>query len=144
VDRGRRAVKRHLISDGLGTPLGATLSAANINDYGFLLPLLDKLSGCAAPAGCRVLADRGYDAKAVRAGIEARGFQPHIPERNRPGQGRRRDTLARQRSVIERTFSWLSWMRRLATRWERHDHLYLAFLLLGCANLCWRRLKHTF
>jgi hypothetical protein len=31
-------------------------------------------------------------------------------------------------------------MRRLATRWERRDDLYLALLTLGCAIVCWRRL----
>jgi transposase len=90
-----------------------------------------------------VLADRGYDAAAVREGISERGYRPRIAQRNRPGQGRKRDSQARQRSPIERTFSWLSWMRRLATRWERRDDLYLAFLRLGCAVLCWRRIDKS-
>jgi len=34
-------------------------------------------------------------------------------------------------------------MRRLATRWERRDDLYLAFLTLGCAVVCWRRLARS-
>jgi transposase len=144
VDRGRSATKRHLITDGQGVPLAVSLSAANVNEYGALLPLLDQVAGGEHGAGRLVLADRGYDAKAVRAGISARGFEPRIAARNRPGQGRKRDSLARERSVIERTFAWLSWMRRLATRWERRPELYLAFLRLGCAIVCWRRLQHAF
>jgi transposase len=116
------------------------LTAANINDYGQLLPLLDRVR---VEPGRQVLADRGYDSRAVREGISARGFEPRVAQRNRPGQGRRRDSLARERSVIERTFAWLSTMRRLATRWERRDDLYLGFLLLGCAIVCWRRLRTT-
>jgi transposase len=141
VDRGRTATKRHLITDGRGVPLAVSLSAANVNEYGALLPLLDQVAGGEHGDGRLVLGDRGYDAKAVREGISARGFEPRIAARNRPGQGRKRDSLARERSAIERTFSWLSWMRRLATRWERRPELYLAFLRLGCAIVCWRRLQ---
>ena len=116
MDRGRTATKRHLITDGEGLPLAAAISAANVNDYGALLPLLDAVAAGEHGHGRLVLADRGYDAEAVREGVRRRGFEPRIAARNRPGQGRRRDSLARERSVIERTFSWLSSMRRLATR----------------------------
>jgi transposase len=143
VDRGRTATKRHLITDGGGLPLRPALSAANVNDYGQLLPLLDAVAGGKAGRGRLVLADRGYDSSAVREGVLARGFEPRIAARNRPGEGRRRDSLARERSAIERTFSWLSSMRRLATRWERRADVYLAFLTLGCAIVCWRRLAQA-
>ena len=140
MDRGRTATKRHLITEGRGLPLGVALTAANVNDYGQLLPLLD---GIAVEPGRQVLADRGYDSKQVREGISERGFEPRVARRNRPGEGRKRDSLARERSTIERTFAWLAAMRRLATRWERRDDLYLGFLLLGCAIVCWRRLRRA-
>lgn len=105
------------------------------------MPLLDQLE--LAGEGRQVLADRGYDSRAVREGISSRGFEARVAQRNRPGQGRKRDSLARERSAIERTFAWLSYMRRLATRWERRAELYLGFLLLGCAIVCWRRLRRT-
>jgi transposase len=123
--------------------LAVTITAANVNDYGLLLPLVDEVWGEREGDGREVLADRGYDAKAVRDGLSARGFSPRVSQRNRPGQGRKRDFQARERSVIERTFAWLSWFRRLAIRWERRDELYLAFLQLGCALVCWRRLQKT-
>lgn len=143
MERGRSACKRHLICDGQGLPLAVSLTAANVNDYGQLLPLLDVAAGGEPGQGRLVLADRGYDSRAVRAGIEARGYQPRIAVRNKHGEGRRRDSLARERTAIERTFAWLSYMRRLAIRWERRDELYLAFLTLGCALVCWRRLART-
>ena len=123
--------------------MAVTITAANVNDYGLLLPLLDEV--CAAQEGDRrqVLADRGYDAKAIRDGISERGFEPRISERNRPGEGRKRDSQAKERTAIERTFGWLSWFRRLATRWERRPELYHAFLQLGCAIVCWRRLQKS-
>jgi transposase len=140
VDRGRKASKRHLIVDGRGVPLAVAVTAANVNDYGQLLPLVDQAGGGAHGDGRLILADRGYDSRAVRDGIRARGYEPRIPTRNRRGQGTTHDTLARERSVIERTFAWLSYMRRLAIRWERRDDLYLALLNLGCAIVCWRHL----
>lgn len=143
MDRGRTACKRHLIVDGQGVPLEVALSAANVNDYGQLLPLLDAASAGLHGQGRQVLADRGYDSRAVREGIRARGYEPRIAVRNKHGEGRKRDSLARERTAIERTFAWLSYMRRLTTRWERRADLYLAFLTLGCAIVCWRRLPHA-
>jgi transposase len=143
VDRGRTACKRHLIVDGRGLPLAVAVTAANVNDYGQLLPLVDAAGGGVHGGGRVVLADRGYDSRAVRAGILARGYEPRIAVRNKHGEGRKRDSLARERTAIERTFSWLSYMRRLATRWERRADLYLAFLTLGCAIVCWRRLARA-
>ena len=87
MDRGRTATKRHLITDGQGLPLAVALTAANVNDYGQLLPLLDALQRPPAGGeGCQVLADRGYDAKAVREGIVARGFEARVSQRTGPGR----------------------------------------------------------
>jgi transposase len=46
----------------------------------------------------------------------------------------------RWRWVVERTFAWLHNLRRLRIRYERDDQLHLAFMLLGCAVVCQRRL----
>jgi transposase len=142
VDRGRSACKRHLITDAGGVPLAVALTAANVNDYGQLLPLLDQIGG-RVPAGSQVLADRGYDSASVRDGISERGHHPRVAQRNRRGQGRRRDSQARERSLIERTFAWLSHLRRLAIRYERRPDIYLAFLKLGCCVIAHRRLNRS-
>jgi transposase len=123
--------------------LAVAAGPANLTDNGGLLPLLDLWRGGRLGDGRQVLADRGYDSQAIRVGVLERGYTPRIAKRGRPGQGRRADTQARERSVIERTFAWLSYFRRLATRWERRGELYLAFLQLGCALVCWRRLERT-
>ena len=41
---------------------------------------------------------------------------------------------------MERTFAHLHNLRRLRTPYERSDQLHLAFMLLGCAVVCQRRL----
>jgi hypothetical protein len=35
----------------------------------------------------------------------------------------------------------LRWFRRLRIRWEIRDDIHLAFVTLGCAIICWRRLR---
>ena len=51
--------------------------------------------------------------------------------------------LGTQRWVVERAFAHLHWCRRLRIRWEIRDDIHEAFLILGCALLCWRRLNAT-
>jgi transposase len=48
--------------------------------------------------------------------------------------------LGKERWVVERTFAWLHNLRRLRTRYERCAELHLAFMLLGCAVVCQRKL----
>jgi hypothetical protein len=42
---------------------------------------------------------------------------------------------------VERAFAHLHWFRRLRIRWEIRDDIHEAFLALGCALICWRRMK---
>jgi transposase len=45
------------------------------------------------------------------------------------------------RWVVERTFAWLHFFRRLRLRWERRPEPHEAFLHLGCAVICQRYLR---
>ena len=49
--------------------------------------------------------------------------------------------LGTQRWVVECAFAHLHWFRRLRIRWEIRDDIHEAFLTLGCALICWRRLN---
>jgi len=49
--------------------------------------------------------------------------------------------LGKRRWVVERTFAWLHFFRRLRLRWERRPELHEAFLHLGCAVICQRYLR---
>jgi hypothetical protein len=54
----------------------------------------------------------------------------------RHGSGR-----GRYRWVVEQAIALLHWFRRLRIRWEIRDDIHGAFLTIGCAIICWRRLK---
>ncbi|GAA2928822.1 hypothetical protein GCM10010446_11670 [Streptomyces enissocaesilis] len=46
------------------------------------------------------------------------------------------------RRVVEGAIALLHWFR-LRIRWEVRDDIHHAFVTLGCAVICWRRLRTT-
>ncbi len=143
VDRARAGSKHHLITDAGGIPLAISLTGGQRNDVTQLLPLIDGVGPVAGKPGRprrraeRLLADRGYDHEKYRRELRRRGVKPLIARRgSEHGSG-----LGRERWVVERTFAWLHNLRRLRIRYERSAELHLAFMLLGCAVVCQRRLS---
>ncbi len=49
--------------------------------------------------------------------------------------------LGVHRWVVEGAIALLHRFRRLRIRWEIRDDVHQAFITLGCAIICWRRLK---
>jgi transposase len=88
----------------------------------------------------QLYADRGYDHDTYRRQVRVKGIQPVIARRGIPhGSG-----LGVYRWVVEQTVALLHWMRRLRIRWEIRDDIHEAFLTLGCAIICYRRLIGSF
>jgi transposase len=84
-----------------------------------------------------VIADRGCDHDKYRRELWGRGVKPIIARRGSAHGSR----LGARRWVVERTFAWLHFFRRLRVRWERLPGLHEAFMSLGCAVVCWRYLR---
>lgn len=143
MDRGKPGSKHHLIVDARGTPLAALLSAGNRHDSRLLGPLLRALPAVRGRRGrprrwpVKLHADKGYDFARCRRECARRGITPRIARRGVESPER----LGRHRWVVERTLAWLARYRRLAVRYERLASMHLAFLTLGCALVCWKRLK---
>jgi len=142
VDRGRAGSKRHLITDGHGTPLAVLLTGGNRNDVTRLIPLLDAVPPVRGRVGRprrkrdSLFADRGYDHDIYRDQVRDRGIVPAIARRGtRHGTG-----LDTYRWVVERTFAWLHGFRRLRVRWERRADIHEAFLKLACCLITHRQL----
>lgn len=90
-----------------------------------------------APPSDRVYGDRGYDHDKYRDQVRALQITPVIARRGTEhGSG-----LGVYRWVVEGTIALLHWFRRLRIRWQRRDDIHQAFITLGCAIICWRRLK---
>ncbi len=91
----------------------------------------------AVPAECPVEAagaDRSYDSDAIRSDLEAQGIEPVIPPRSNRKQAIRYDkSKYRRRNMVERLISRLKQFRRVATRYDKLDGTFLAFIHLTAA-----------
>jgi transposase len=83
-----------------------------------------------------LLADTAYDSRAFRGNVQNIGAEPVIhanPTRKHPFRHSRRKYKLRNR--IERCFNKLKHFRRFATRYDRRDIHFLAFIHLAAAML---------
>ena len=142
VDRGKTGSKHHLIVEAHGIPLAVTLTGGNRNDVTQLIPLIEAVPPIRGKRGQplrrprRIYADRGYDHD-VYGRVRRLQITPVIARRGTEhGSG-----LGVHRWVAEGTIALLHWFRRLRVRWEIRDDIHQAFVTLGCAIICWRRLK---
>ncbi len=122
-------------------PLAALLSEGAAYDGAYLHPLLAEVKiaqkrGRPKTKPKQIVADKGYDAAALRSKLRKRGIRAMIPEK-RLAQGRKRrkkgphyrfdkDTY-KKRAAIEQSIGWLKEYRRIATRFEK---LALSFLTM--------------
>jgi transposase len=132
-----------VITDGGGIPRAATLTGGNRHDVTHLIPLIEAIPPVRGRRGRprqrpgQVYADRAYDHDKYRTLVRAKGIEPVIARRGTPhGSG-----LGVYRWVVEQAIALLHWFRRLRIRWEIRDDIHEAFLTIGCAIICWRRLK---
>lgn len=120
--------KIHMAVDGRGRPLRVILTPGQRGDVTQAPALLAGLT----PK--RVLADKAYDAKALRrliAGMNAEAVIPCNPTRK---------VLIpydfeayKARNLIERCFNRLRHFRRIATRYDRRAANFLGFVLIAAA-----------
>ncbi|MCP1446323.1 transposase [Pseudomonas sp. GGS8] len=141
-----------MLSDANGTPLRFVLSDGQASDISYAQPLLDDVSIPTNQRGrprkrCKwLLADKGYDAEALRRYCDRYRMQPVIPLRSmkrkpKPGLPRLFDRPKyRQRNIIERMFGWLKENRRIVTRFDKLTKSYAAMVSLACSMRCLRHL----
>ncbi len=95
------------------------------------LPLLARL-----PPKAMVLADRAYDADAIRDLIARQDAFANIPpmphRRRRPAFSKH---LYRRRNLVERFFNKLKNFRAVATRYEKDPRNYMAGVKLASARI---------
>ena len=101
VDRSKRGVKRSVVEDAKGIPLGSVSALANRHDLPLLAETLDaaRALGLAAE-GATVHLDRGYDSAPTRERLWERGLVAEVFRRGAPVP-----LKATNRWVVERTNS---------------------------------------
>lgn len=136
-------MKRSLLTEGHGVPIGLTIAGANRHDMKLVRPTIESIiverpePSEAHPQG--MCLDKGYDYQEVRDILHEFGFTAHIRPRGEEAQIIKRQAgFKARRWAVERAHSWMNRFRRLLVRWEKKPENYLAFLHFTCgliANL---------
>lgn len=109
--------------DALGNPARWLLTGGQTHDVTQAEPLLE---GVAAE---KVVADKAYDSRALIDAIHARQSVAVIPPRSNSQQPREFDPhVYKARNLVERFFNRIKHFRRVATRYEKLDCRYEAFV----------------
>ena len=129
--------KRHLTVDTEGFPIAITVHPADVQDRdgapGVILRTLEK-----APSVLKLWADGGYAGDKLRSRLQKMGASDLLEIIQKPNNIKSFTVLYR-RWVVERTFAWLSWCRRLAKDVERTLESSLAWVQLAACRFLLRR-----
>ena len=143
TDRAKGGVKRSLLTEGHGVPVGLVVAGANRPDMKLVAETVDSLivkrprPTKTRPQG--LCMDKGYDYAAVREIVQEFGFTAHIRARGEEAQALNRQAgFKARRWVVERTHSWMNRFRRVLIRWDKKVENYLAFLHFACALIAFR------
>jgi transposase len=121
------STKIHALVDALGNPLRFILTPGQVNDITQAEQLIAEL-----PAD-HILADKGYDSKALRETIVNQGAVPVIPPRITSPQVPCDFALYCERNLVERFFLKIKHFRRIATRYDQTPRAFLSILCLVSA-----------
>lgn len=136
--------------DANGLPVTLTTVSAQTSEYNTAIPTINSISIPDRPLHPKkrpyaLVADKGHDAAWLREALRRKGIRPQIPKRRKLGEtgepvyNATMKDVYKRRYVVERTFSWLGWNRRLLVRYEYDDKNYEAFTIIACFMVCLRR-----
>ena len=121
------------------TPLTIALSPGQAHDGVEGRKLLTRRGPQEQPA--YLLMDRAYEGDATRQLAVDLGYCPVVPpRRSRRVKWEYDKELYRRRNEVERFFRRLKGFRRICTRYDKLDQMYLGFVLLACSFELLRRL----
>ena len=128
--RGGWTTKLHIVALDASTSLTLSLTPGQAGDAPEGRRLLSRLG--AQPGRPALLMDRAYEGDQTRRLAVSLGWRPVVPPlrtRREPWQYDR--ALYKQRNIVERLFCRLKDHRRIATRVDKLDRVFLAFLYLA-------------
>lgn len=136
VDRRKQGLKRSVLVEDRGIPLGRVLAGANRHDSPLLGPTLDRLDDLGPlPEDITVHLDAGYDSGKTRDLLAERGLRAEIAHK-----GEKAPIQATHRWHVERTNAWHNAFNRLQRCYERREKVIDAFFDLADAIIIVRRL----
>lgn len=131
--RGGQTTKVHALTDVVGRPFALILTPGDVSE----ITVAPALLAC-APEARYVLADKGYDADALRRSLRQTGAVPVIPGRN----NRRRAVVYdkaryKERHRVENAFCRIKDYRRVATRYDKLAANFLSGVALAILVAFW-------
>jgi len=143
TDRGKLGVKRSVLTDGRGVPLGLAVDGANRHDQKLFHATLDSLPvHRPRPTSRRpqhLCGDKGFDADIIRREARRRRYTPHIKSRGDEQTAKRLHGRRARRWVVERLHSWMNRFRGILVRWEKKAVNYESLLHLVFAYVTWKQ-----
>ena len=130
--------------DGRGVPLSLIVTAANVNDGKRINEVLSAIvverEDTPVRRNKHLCADAGYrSADNVRI-IEAHGYIPHVVDRRKEADMKRRDPKKKARRwVVEVCHSWFNRFRKLLVRYEKLERSFVALNHLAAAIIAFRK-----
>lgn len=138
TDRGKGGVKRSLLTEGAGVPIGLAVDGAHRHDMKLVRETLESIvvarpePTAEQPQG--LCLDQGYDYDEVRETVTEFGFTAYIRSRGEEANDLKHEAGQKaRRRVVECSHSWLNRFRRILVRWNKKAEHYPAFLHCACA-----------
>ena len=137
TDRGKCGVKRSVLTEGHGVPVGLVIEGAQRHDMKLVRSTIQSIvverpePTEERPQG--MCLDKGYDYDEVRDILREFGFTAHMRARGEEAKAIKLEAgFKARRWVVQRAYSWMNRFRRLLIRWEKKPQHYLAMLHFAC------------
>ncbi len=137
--RGGLTTKIHAVVDAKGLPIRLGLTPGQAYDGEAAMGLLNAL-----PENAMVLADKAYDANAIREMIDGQGAWANIPPKsNRKDPICFSPHLYKARATVSSVFfNKIKYFRRIATRHDKLTANYMAMIKLASIRV-WLRVYES-
>lgn len=85
-----------------------------------------------APEPCAIIMDRAYEGDETRSLVSSLGFSPVVPPKsNRTNPWIYDEELYKKRNEVERLFRKLKGFRRVFTRFDKLDAMFMGFIVFA-------------
>ena len=126
------STKIHAVVDGLGNLIRFRLTGGEQHDITEAANLIEGMQNVSA-----VVADKAFDANSLLEVIAAMKAAAVIPPKANRVEPRDYDKhVYKSRNLVERFFARLKQFRRIATRYDKLDRRFEAFISIAAALIC--------
>jgi transposase len=132
--------------DGRGVPLSLVVTGANRHDVTQLEAVLSamvvKRKTPTTRRSKHLCADAGYRGKPALQIIESHGYIPHVVDRRKEADIKRRDPRKKARRwIVEVCHSWFNRFRKLLVRYEKLERSFVALNHIAAAIIAFRKVQ---